>query len=105
MLSNIVIVSGLVPYSDLSCTERNCISQKFVIIGHETEMLTYHHEQLLVCFIVEWPLVFSSPECGPPCATVPFPHSRVIRVHVLVYALHIHVQMFLCTVDAYGSFS
>lgn len=32
MLSNIVILSGLVPYSDLSCAERKCISQTFVMM-------------------------------------------------------------------------
>lgn len=47
MLSNIVLLSGLVPYSGLSCAERNCISQKFLLIGREREMFTCRHEQPL----------------------------------------------------------
>lgn len=46
-LSNIVIWNGLVPCCDLSCTKRNCISQKVVMIRWKTEMFKCHHEQPL----------------------------------------------------------
>lgn len=50
MLSNIVILSGLVPYSDLSCTKRKCISRKFVTISCKLKCLNVIMNNLTVFY-------------------------------------------------------
>lgn len=88
MLSNIVILSGLSPYSDLCCTERSCISLKFVMIRCKLKCLMSSWVTSTICHITQWAQVLSSADCVVSCVFFSLLYNDMCAC-IYAYILHV----------------
>lgn len=100
MLSNIVILSGLFPYSDLCCSERSCISPKFVMIGSKLKCLMSSWMTCTICHITQWPQSLSSAECVVSCMLFSLLYNDMCAciyvfymcAHILIYCMFMYLE-------------